>query len=365
LRQFVERVGLLLTATVEKKQRITFAVIDVDGDGVIGDRDVFFSAKTSNPNAKAAELSGKTSNPNELYDVFFSNAGEAASLELKEAPFQSLEVSLVTEGGAAQHQGVREGDRLVRVDGLSTMMLTLMDVRRMRWNAGGRSLHFEFQRAQKDKHSSTDSGTLSHSDLGNIFKMLREHRTTTKIRVSLISAAGLRRADMGGLGQSDPYCIFNIPGKPHLTFQTKHVDDNLSPVWNEERELADYMLGEQMRFVVKDHDMGSKPDESLGHVAIALSSETEAFEGTLALQEAGKGITATLRVRVTPIGKGGLSYLDFARACGRSELFSFYTSITEVLTGLQPTIEGGVGAAAPPGGMPLTAAFSSTADAFT
>lgn len=116
------------------------------------------------------------------------------------------------------------------------------------------------------------------------------------LRVTIISANGLRNADWGS--KSDPYCVCQIPGKPQSKFQTPVISDNLDPVWNYEDLIVDYIVGDLLEFTVWDQDWG-KPDDFLGKATLSSTEFLEnGFEGDLLLQKAGAGVRASLRVRV-------------------------------------------------------------------
>jgi len=119
-----------------------------------------------------------------------------------------------------------------------------------------------------------------------------------RLRVTIISARGLRNAD--SLGLSDPFCTCHIPGKNWTKFQTAVIDNQLSPIWNEEHVINDYVPGDPIEFNVLDEDAGDTEGDLLGRATLASTSfYPEGFEGDVNLSEAGKGHRAVLRVKVS------------------------------------------------------------------
>jgi len=112
---------------------------------------------------------------------------------------------------------------------------------------------------------------------------------------------GVRAADWcPGGGTSDPYCTCEFAGKTKTLVKTKHIDDNLCPVWNHKSEMKDYTVGDNLIFKVYDSDFG-KTDDFLG--IVTLNSEQyhpQGFSGHLKLDDAGDGIDAYLVVEIPP-----------------------------------------------------------------
>jgi len=121
-----------------------------------------------------------------------------------------------------------------------------------------------------------------------------------KVYVYIASARGLRDADtMIGMGTSDPYCLCGIAGKPKVKkIQTKTLDNTVTPVWNHNGELDGYQDGDALEFEVKDSDTG-KSDDLLGKVSLSAAEVVQGFDGEKQLAEAGKGISAFLRMKVS------------------------------------------------------------------
>eukprot|EP00747_Dinoflagellata_sp_TGD_P167123 gnl/TRDRNA2_/TRDRNA2_191035_c0_seq1.p1 gnl/TRDRNA2_/TRDRNA2_191035_c0~~gnl/TRDRNA2_/TRDRNA2_191035_c0_seq1.p1 ORF type:complete len:875 (-),score=119.38 gnl/TRDRNA2_/TRDRNA2_191035_c0_seq1:67-2691(-) len=112
------------------------------------------------------------------------------------------------------------------------------------------------------------------------------------LRVSIVSATGLRNADW--VGKSDPYCVCWIPSKADSRCQTKHINNTLDPEWNEVHEISDYEPGDRLEFEVYDYDVVGKHD-LLGRTTLGSTIVFEGFCGELQLSGGG-----LLRVRVQP-----------------------------------------------------------------
>jgi len=142
------------------------------------------------------------------------------------------------------------------------------------------------------------------------------------LEVTIVSASGLRCADWIG-ASSDPYCLCEIPGKPWARVQTAVLQRTLEPDWNHEGVISDYCAGEDLEFLVRDHDFGRDDDDLLGKV-ILRSDEfwPNGFDGVLDLSEAGKSDAAII-VKVnqfTPKDGGrSCSTLERATTTGQSE----------------------------------------------
>lgn len=123
-----------------------------------------------------------------------------------------------------------------------------------------------------------------------------------RLGVALIGARGLRNADnckIIGEGVSDPYCVCEIPGKPHSKIKTHVAMDTLDPVWDYEADVLDFAEGDSLRFSVYDYDRGEEFGDLLGTVTLASSQfYPDGFEGEVALAEAGQGIHSFLRISI-------------------------------------------------------------------
>lgn len=124
------------------------------------------------------------------------------------------------------------------------------------------------------------------------------------LQVQVKRASNLRNSDWMPLsGQSDPYCICEVPGMPEAKFRTMTVKDDLNPVWNHVHEIKGYDVtsGEPLLFTVSDEDMVKKAN-ILGRAYLTADKFLpNGYEGDLPLADAGKGIKATLRVSVKPM----------------------------------------------------------------
>merc|ERR1712176_1627031 len=79
---------------------------------------------------------------------------------------------------------------------------------------------------------------------------------------------GLREATwLPGAGRSDPYCVVEIPGKPHTKARTQIIPNTANPYWNYEHTIVDYAPGDALLFTVWE----SKPiqgDRAIGRVSL-------------------------------------------------------------------------------------------------
>ncbi|CAJ1421743.1 unnamed protein product [Effrenium voratum] len=107
-----------------------------------------------------------------------------------------------------------------------------------------------------------------------------------EIHVTIKSATGLRNADFSH-GDSDPYCILEVPGSDK-GFRTEVVEDSSSPVWNVSNKLM-VTPQETLQFVVWDRDKLDS-DDLLGKVSLPVCKFTAEgkFEESLQLEEARK-----------------------------------------------------------------------------
>jgi hypothetical protein len=74
-----------------------------------------------------------------------------------------------------------------------------------------------------------------------------------RLAVTITSATNLRASDRSG--NSDPFCICKIPGRPRSKYQTRVVNATLKPVWKEFYEIEDFFAGDQLEFAVYDKDV--------------------------------------------------------------------------------------------------------------
>jgi len=84
------------------------------------------------------------------------------------------------------------------------------------------------------------------------------------VRVVIISAKGLKDADPGTFGKSDPYCVAEVAGRPSTRFQTHVVNNCLDPVWHHEQVIDGFGIDDELIFNVWDRDHWPKQDDFLG-----------------------------------------------------------------------------------------------------
>lgn len=118
------------------------------------------------------------------------------------------------------------------------------------------------------------------------------------LRVCIESAKGLRDADW--YGKSDPYCTCKIDSKS-MFHRTHAVDGTSNPEWNSTTSFVGVDDDDLMRFDVYDSDSGvpGNNDDFLGWVEISCKEFMGGFfHKALDLKDDGKGISATLTIRV-------------------------------------------------------------------
>jgi len=129
-----------------------------------------------------------------------------------------------------------------------------------------------------------------------------------RLRVGIVSADGLRDADpLPGQGHSDPYCVCELwakgakagkKAKVRARSKTKVIENTGSPIWNYEEVFDTYEAGDDLSFTVWDKDFG-KFDDLLGKAMLKSDVfHPHGFDDTLLLDEAGKGVVATLKLRI-------------------------------------------------------------------
>ncbi|CAE8711381.1 unnamed protein product [Polarella glacialis] len=119
-----------------------------------------------------------------------------------------------------------------------------------------------------------------------------------KLRFTVISASGLKDADL--LGSSDSFCSCRILPKEKPEFQTPVAVDQLDPVWNYAYVVPEYLAGDALELTVYDQDDGKIPD-LLGRIHL---SSTDFFPDGLEeeLELGGIGATGKLKLKIESLG---------------------------------------------------------------
>mmetsp|Transcript_81307 Transcript_81307/g.143443 ORF Transcript_81307/g.143443 Transcript_81307/m.143443 type:complete len:1377 (-) Transcript_81307:92-4222(-) len=329
---YMERVGLLVTATPEKRLKIAFGLLDVGGDSVIGRRDVF--AALASTRADDGDVNGSK-------DVVFSTPGPYGIDFAADSDTSAFEVVAVVAASPADNQGVQIGSRLAAVNGLSVDKLSPAEVKvLLDMPARPLSLTLTCKNADSEQNFGGVEGMFEMSDFNKLLRALSSNKVTTRVKVNIISAKNLRNADARGGGKSDPYCQIEVLKKEHTRWQTKTMDNCLDPEWKEEREIADWIVGETFRFTVRDKDLG-RNDEILGAANLQSNKLVEKgyFEGDLTLYEVlpngilGAKTTSSLKVKLTLCGEGGIGLMDFKEVFSHGEP-TFLVPLQEALTGV-------------------------------
>mmetsp|Transcript_3465 Transcript_3465/g.5739 ORF Transcript_3465/g.5739 Transcript_3465/m.5739 type:complete len:869 (-) Transcript_3465:53-2659(-) len=117
--------------------------------------------------------------------------------------------------------------------------------------------------------------------------------TIVRAMVHILRALNLRASDLNGL--SDPYLIFQVNGKPDLTFQTEVEQKCLNPIWNIWQEVDAVEVGDQIEFTVMDWDEDGD-DDLLGVTTLIL--QPSGWKGDLQLKCGNTLRAGQLRVEV-------------------------------------------------------------------
>jgi len=120
----------------------------------------------------------------------------------------------------------------------------------------------------------------------------------TRLRITVVSAKRLQNYDAGGYDLSDPYCKFEICGRPQMVWRTRVVRDNLNPVWNETFEVNECYPGDKLKFAIYDEDAVSR-DDLLGKYVMSTQQfhSGQEFDGEVDLEEDG-ALRSKLLLRV-------------------------------------------------------------------
>eukprot|EP00435_Cladocopium_sp_Y103_P038002 s707_g10.t1 len=252
---YVERLGLLVTASPERRLRIAFGLLDVGGDGVIGRRDVFAALA-----ATRFEDPGFT----DFVTAVFTQPG-AYGIHFADSDTPSL---LVESTG--QDQRHARGDPADR--------LTPEEVRALLMNPA-RPMSMTF-RSRPQEPSDAAASIIDPADLKRLLAALRMDFVTRRVKILVAHAKNLKSPDQH-FTNSNPYCQVEVEGKPRTRWQTKALPENLDPEWKEEREIADFAIGATLKFTVRDKDFGTKEDDILGIATLPSSRfQHSIFDGS-------------------------------------------------------------------------------------
>uniref|UniRef100_U9TKX4 C2 domain-containing protein n=1 Tax=Rhizophagus irregularis (strain DAOM 181602 / DAOM 197198 / MUCL 43194) TaxID=747089 RepID=U9TKX4_RHIID len=123
-------------------------------------------------------------------------------------------------------------------------------------------------------------------EIVSLSKKRRNEGAIGIIRLELVEAKGLKSVDsfFAG-GKSDPYVRVFHEGGQDIIAQTKFIDNNLDPVWNEVHYLPVNNIGDKFILDVMDFNAFTK-DKPLGHCTFEVTKELvkevspNVFEGT-------------------------------------------------------------------------------------
>mmetsp|Transcript_56848 Transcript_56848/g.133552 ORF Transcript_56848/g.133552 Transcript_56848/m.133552 type:complete len:964 (-) Transcript_56848:23-2914(-) len=128
------------------------------------------------------------------------------------------------------------------------------------------------------------------------------------LKVTVMSARSLRRADWQYGALSDPYVKVSFDAnQENSLMQTRMVAKTLDPVWNHEFIISDFDVDGTLYFNVFDNDWGSE-DDNLGNVALPSSRFIPmGFEGELLLDDSGGSLQSYLKVSVAVASADAMS----------------------------------------------------------
>jgi Ca2+-binding EF-hand superfamily protein len=321
---YLDRMSIFISAGAEDRLRICFGILDSDGDGALGARDIFAALGST----RRKDRPGNTG----LVDACFHHPGRTG-ITFNENHAGRFEVAAVEHISHAEHAGVEVNDYLVQINGQEVDALTPEAVRSQLCDPA-RPLRLQFYRGSQH---GPDTGMLCGFDFEKLFAALQSHQRM-RLKVTIIGARGLRNTDQGVGGKSDPYCTCevyrrDVTGKPHTKFHTKVISDTLDPVWNDTRYVADFTDTDSVKFTVK---ASTKEDEILGHCILGKKQLLpNGFEGEVIMTDAeknGKGVGAAVRVKVSVMLGGGIGFSEFKQVFAHREP-NFFARLCEELTG--------------------------------
>mmetsp|Transcript_36208 Transcript_36208/g.63798 ORF Transcript_36208/g.63798 Transcript_36208/m.63798 type:complete len:708 (+) Transcript_36208:116-2239(+) len=123
----------------------------------------------------------------------------------------------------------------------------------------------------------------------------------SSIKVRILGARGL--PSEGSFMEYGPYCVCEIVNREGSKVQTKYTGRTAEPVFNEEFDISGYYRGDTLLFALYDKEMWPKSDVFLGKAELKLLPE--GFDGELPLQDTAEGVTASVRIHITPLGIQG------------------------------------------------------------
>jgi hypothetical protein len=123
------------------------------------------------------------------------------------------------------------------------------------------------------------------------------------LKVTAVSARGLRKADGGTHELSASVCECHIKGQEGSGFRTRAIKKSHDPEWAHDEVLPDYVFGDDLTFTVFEQNVGKT--DLLGTADLESSEFTlEGFEGELELIDAKGHGNAYLQVKIATAPKG-------------------------------------------------------------
>lgn len=128
------------------------------------------------------------------------------------------------------------------------------------------------------------------------------------LKVTILGATNLRKADVGLFYSSDPYVVVEVTGEELLgagkkeKLRTPVLSNTLNPKWNHTVTISEYMPGDALKFTVMDEDKHSR-DDSLGYALLSHKQWGHAggFHGEVELVD-GKP-DSWIQIKVHPLPK--------------------------------------------------------------
>lgn len=330
---YTDRVAILMHQDSEQMSSLCFGLLDVDGDNLLGARDIF-KACSSRCVEGDDDDDGEPATGHAV-DAVFKEAGPiGVSLDFVSvpgAPVVHIKVVAVTPGSIAEAQGIRQGDRVTHVGGVPVD--SSPQEARSLLSSSERPMRIQLLRP--NPRAQRDPNIIPTADLKHLLAALKEN-STCLLAVTFVGASDLRRVD-GSV--PDAYCVCELKGKPHTRVKTRVVHDSANIFWNERHQVAGFGPSDSLKFTVYAHHAVSN-EEVLGSASLEASSvKDDHFSGILQLQECGKGAHSSISIKVEVLNsEQGVALAEFRQLFNTRE-FSFLPSLVKILSGIDTRMD--------------------------